>query len=123
MILVQLGRPQEAIPHFAQTLRLKPEYTEAHISLGAALAAAGQLREAIRQFEETIRSRPDSLSAYMHLSKTYAELGDPQRAISAGQQALSLARAQNRADEATQLAAWLDHLGRGATSSPQPSPR
>jgi tetratricopeptide (TPR) repeat protein len=120
MILVQLGRPQEAIPHFAETLRLKPEYVEGHISLGMALAATGQSREAIAQFEETLRAKPDSLSAYTHLAKAYADMGDLPRAISAGRQALSLARAQQRSAEAAQIESWLDILGRGVTTTPQP---
>ena len=40
-LLANSGRLPEAIPHFVEALRLKPDYPQARVSLGSALASEG----------------------------------------------------------------------------------
>ena len=55
--LVQAGRVQEAIGHYEQALRIKPDYAEAHYNLGIALVQAGRLQEAIGHYEQALRDQ------------------------------------------------------------------
>jgi tetratricopeptide (TPR) repeat protein len=45
------GRPAEAAALFADTVRLKPDYADAHYSLGSMLAALDRRSEAIAAFD------------------------------------------------------------------------
>jgi len=53
--LEELGRVPEAVAHFEQALRLRPDYAPAHLNLARALASLGRYPEAIPQFEEALR--------------------------------------------------------------------
>ena len=50
---------EEAIGHWEQALRIKPDYAEAHYNLGAVLAALGDASGAIAQYREALRLRPE----------------------------------------------------------------
>ena len=58
------GRGDPPIPG---SLRLKPDYADAHYNLGLALGKKGQIDEAIRQFQEAIRLRPGLRRAHYNL--------------------------------------------------------
>ena len=45
--MVQAGRPGEAIEHFQQALRLKPQFTDAYYNLALAYAGMHQSSEAV----------------------------------------------------------------------------
>jgi tetratricopeptide (TPR) repeat protein len=51
------GRIPEAIEHYQQALRIKPDYAEAHYNLGVALGQAGRIPEAIGHLEQALRIR------------------------------------------------------------------
>ena len=53
------ARSQEAIGHYEQALRIKPDYAEAHYNLGIALEQAGRVQEAIGHYEQALRIKPD----------------------------------------------------------------
>jgi tetratricopeptide (TPR) repeat protein len=59
-----MGRPQEAIICFEQALRLKPDYAEAHASLGYALSWTGRVPEAIAQYQTALRINPDDAETH-----------------------------------------------------------
>ena len=52
------GRIDAAIAQFQKALEIKPDYAEAHISLGAALADRGRIDEAIAHFRKALKSSP-----------------------------------------------------------------
>jgi len=54
--LFQKKRLDEAIGHFQQALRIKPDYAEAHHNFGNAWLQKGRADEAIVQYEEPCRS-------------------------------------------------------------------
>ncbi len=65
--LAKSGKPEAAIPHFEEALRLKPDYVDAHNNLGVVLAGAGRVQEAISHFEAALRIDPNSADAHVNL--------------------------------------------------------
>lgn len=75
------GRPKEAVPHFQEAIRLKPERADLHYKLGIALSRTGQTRDAIEQFNEALQASPDS-AVYRHeLGATLLNAGESEKAI------------------------------------------
>ena len=65
--LARSGKPEAAIAHFEEALRLKPDYVDAHNNLGVVLAGAGRVEEAISHFETALRIDPTSPDAHVNL--------------------------------------------------------
>ena len=63
MALVQTGRIEEAIAHFQQALRIRPDLPEVRYNLGSALAQVGRVPEAIAQYKQALRIKPDFAEA------------------------------------------------------------
>jgi len=53
------GKLEEALEHYAEAFRIKPDFADAHNNLGTLLARQGQLEEAIGHFAEALRIEPD----------------------------------------------------------------
>jgi len=54
------GSPQDALTHYREAVRAKPDFVEGRYRLGLALAAGGQFDEAIRELREVVRQKPDA---------------------------------------------------------------
>ena len=67
------GKPR--MHQFQETVRLKPNDTNAHYNLGIALVKRGQTDEAISQFQEAIRLRPDDADARNNLRTALLKTG------------------------------------------------
>ena len=105
--MARLGRLREAVGHWEQALRIKPDYAEAHYNLGLALVRLGRLPEAMGHWEQALRSKPDYAEAETNLAWLLATLapadgGDPVRAVTLAERACKLTN--NR------VAAYLDTL-------------
>jgi tetratricopeptide (TPR) repeat protein len=61
------GQMREALFHFEEVLRLKPDDPDAHFNLGVARAADGKLVEARTHFERALAARPESADAHYNL--------------------------------------------------------
>ena len=55
---MSMGRTDEAITHYHQALRIKPDYVDAHYNLGIAYVNTGKIDEAVQQFRTALRLRP-----------------------------------------------------------------
>jgi tetratricopeptide (TPR) repeat protein len=84
-----------------------PDYWEAHLSLGMALAKIGRIRDAADQFEQAAQWKPDSLDAYANLTTAYAQLQEPAKAIAAAEKTMALARSAGKLAMAQQIDLWL----------------
>ena len=76
MALADQGKLDEAIVHYSEALRIKPDSAKAHNNLGVALADQGKLDEAIAHFSEALRIKPDYIKARDNLRLTLVSRGN-----------------------------------------------
>ena len=69
------GDYYEALRHFQEALRVKPDFAEAHYNHGLALHALGHLRGAMAEYQRRFESRPDYAEAHYNLGLVYAASG------------------------------------------------
>ena len=69
LVLHRLGRSAEAIPHYRQALRLRPDHAETHHNLGVALGQHGDFSLAQRHLQEALRLRPGYADAQRNLAR------------------------------------------------------
>ena len=89
-ILGQSGRVQEAMQHYEQALRIKPDYVEAHYNLGIALAQTGNIEEAIAHYEQALRINPDFAEGHFNLGNALLQEGKVSDAIGHYEQAVRI---------------------------------
>jgi protein O-mannosyl-transferase len=99
VVLARSGRLSEAITHYQEALRFKPDSAEIYHDLGTAMTQAGRLPEAIADFEQALRLQPGYAAAHYHLGSVFARLGRMEEAVGQFEQALQAkpddAEAQN----------------------------
>ena len=88
--LEKTGRIQEAISHYEQALRIKPDSAEAYNGLGHVLAGAGKIQEAIGDYEHALRLAPDYAEAHNNLGIMLKNQGRVPEAIAHYEQALRI---------------------------------
>jgi Flp pilus assembly protein TadD len=111
------GRPEEAIAHYVEALRIKPDDVEALNNLGAVYRAAGRNAEAVDQFQQALRLGPDSAGAHFNLGEALAATGRIDAAIEQFSRAVQL-----RPDDAAahlSLATVLAQSGRFDAAVPE----
>lgn len=105
------ARREEALGHFREAIRLKPDSAEAHNNFGNALVTLGREAEAIAEFEAALRIAPDFIEVRLNLANALAK--EPARREEA--MALYADAARRRPDYAEtphSLATTLSELGR-----------
>jgi tetratricopeptide (TPR) repeat protein len=86
----QQGNAGQAITHFNEALRLKPNYVDAHNNLGIVLAMQGKSGEAEDHFREAIRINPNFADAHGNLGLILEKQGNTADAVSHFAQAVRL---------------------------------
>ena len=76
------GRLEEAIGHYQEAARLRPDFAGAQNNLGSVLAETGRLPEAIGHWEEAVRLKPDYAEAHYNLGVGLAQSGRIPEAVS-----------------------------------------
>jgi tetratricopeptide (TPR) repeat protein len=84
------GRVSEAIGHYQQALRIKPDYAEAHANVAFALFQMGSTQEAIGHYQQALRIKPDYAEAHNGLGFVLIQLGRRQEAMEQWEQALRI---------------------------------
>ena len=100
----------EAIKHFEDLLRVRPDDPKAHNNLGNALAEQGNTADAISHWREAIRLKPDYSEAHCNLGIALTEQGKLDDAIQYFEKALSLAEAQSRSAMAADVRKKLEAI-------------
>jgi protein O-mannosyl-transferase len=88
--LFRQGRFPEAMDHWEQALRLKPDYADAHINLGMALLRSGRFAEAAGHWEQVVRLKPHDADAHYNLGVCREKTGKVREAIAQYEAALRL---------------------------------
>jgi Flp pilus assembly protein TadD len=91
------GKPDEAIAHYNEALRAKPDYVESMNNLGIALAAQRRFPEAIAQYSKAIGLAPRFSEPHTNLASTLAVLGKTEEAIAELNEALRIEPGNSRA--------------------------
>jgi len=69
------GKRSDALIHFEEALRLRPQYPEAQTNVGEALLSAGRLDEAIPHIEEALRLDPRLPEAHINMGSIHNKQG------------------------------------------------
>jgi tetratricopeptide (TPR) repeat protein len=84
------GRMEDAIRHYNEALRIKPDDGEARYNLANMLVRQANYREAIAQYREVLRSDPGHLMARNNLALCLVQTGDRRAAIEQFEEVLRL---------------------------------
>ena len=85
-----MGHLDEAIAAHRGSIRLKPDYAEAHRDLGVALLKKGLIDDALVECREAIRLHPDDALAHSNLGNSLRKQGQAAEAISEFRRAIDL---------------------------------
>jgi tetratricopeptide (TPR) repeat protein len=80
-VLIQAGRPRDAIEHCQRALELNFNYAKAHYNLGTALKAIGQYQQAIDHYEQALKLEPDYAEVHYNYGNIFIHEGQPLEAI------------------------------------------
>ena len=86
--LTAQGRLEEAMAHYLEAIRIKPDYAEAHFNLAVLLDQAGMSDAAIARYREAIRIAPGFPEAHNNLGVLLERAGMADEAIAHYREAL-----------------------------------
>ena len=89
-LLMGRGELPEAIRHFSEASRIRPNEPALNNAFGAALLAVGQPEEAISHLTAALNARPDYFDAHYNLGNALASLSDFKGALAEFQTAVRL---------------------------------
>jgi len=99
MVLLRLGKDEDALWEFREVVRVDPRFARAHFGLGMTLARRAKLDEAIGEYDEAIRLDPKEAVAFVNRGLAFAGKKDFDRAIQDYDQAIKLNPNHTRAIE------------------------
>jgi tetratricopeptide (TPR) repeat protein len=89
--LAEQKKYAEAIPHFAEALRIKPNHLHALLNMGLSLRMQGKAAEAVGFYQRALRVKPDDVRAHWQLGKALADQGKNDDALEEFWKAAALA--------------------------------
>ena len=84
------GMFNEAIEHFQEALRIRPDYVYANRNMGGALARQGKMDEAMGYYEKALKIDRDNAVTHNNLGLALASVGRTQEAMGHFQEALKI---------------------------------
>jgi tetratricopeptide (TPR) repeat protein len=90
VLAAQYGRTDEAMEHFGEAVRIRPNYNEGRNNLGVMLAAKGRLDEAIEQYRLALANNPRLTRTHSLLGSALNQQGKKREALAEYQAALDL---------------------------------
>jgi tetratricopeptide (TPR) repeat protein len=88
--LLAAGRPQEALPHLEESLRINPRWPTTQYNLALTLARLGRAREALPHFQTAVQLNPAFVAARIRLGLTLLEAGRVTEALPQLEEAVRL---------------------------------
>ena len=108
--LAKEGRVEEAIKHYSEALRVRPDFAAAHFNLGNEKDKQGKFDEAIIHSREALRINPNFAEAHNQLGNVMVKQGRMDEALNHYSKALGLK--PDYAEAHNNLGILLDALGR-----------
>ena len=90
LLYLALGRPADAVRHFAASAAIQPQSAAAHYNLGTALAAASRLDEAAVALRQALTINPGSAATYANLGAVVFQQGRAAEAVKYLEEAIRL---------------------------------
>ncbi len=90
VLAIEANGPDTATKLLERLIALRPDYPEAHLTLGHALLDLGRADEALRRFRDAIGIKPDLAAAHNGLGIAFQRLGQWPAARAALQRAVAL---------------------------------
>ena len=101
LLLINLGRPEEAIESFEQVLEIDSTFAEAHYNIGVCYVNSYRddfeqakkdsiVNEAIRHFDLATKIEPKYAIAWYNLGHSYEFIGDKKRALECYKKAIDI---------------------------------
>jgi tetratricopeptide (TPR) repeat protein len=75
------GQPEKSLPLLQTAIRLNPAFTEAYVSVGAALMRSGRFRDVIIFLEKNLDRVRGDAEAHFYIGASYAFLGNREAAL------------------------------------------
>ena len=75
MFYMRSGQRPLALEHFELALKYNPDYPEAHVNFGIALAQGREWERAVARFERALQSNPDFAEAHFNLGLVLEMMG------------------------------------------------
>jgi tetratricopeptide (TPR) repeat protein len=69
------SKPDAALQHYAEAVRLAPDFVDARVAMGKALSTLGRSQEALAQQSEAVRLDPQNEAAHYRLAQADRKLG------------------------------------------------
>jgi tetratricopeptide (TPR) repeat protein len=79
--LYNQGRTTEAIEHYLQALRIKPDYAKAYNNLGNVFNNQGRTQKAVENYLQALRIKPDYVEAHNNLGVAMEKQGRIKEAV------------------------------------------
>jgi tetratricopeptide (TPR) repeat protein len=90
VLLMNMGRTDEAMVHYRKALELNPNYGDAHYNFGVMLADMGRTDEAIAHYRKAVEFIPNHAATHNNLGVLLAKTGRTDEAMVHYQKALEL---------------------------------
>jgi tetratricopeptide (TPR) repeat protein len=97
----QSGRFEEAVQELKAAIAIRPDYAEAHSTLGTVYKQLKRLPEAAAALREAVRLQPEFAGAYSTLAAVLREQGDTARAAEAAKAAARITKEKTDLQAAT----------------------
>jgi len=81
LVLANRGKAAEAIRHFKDAIRAKPNYDRAHINLGNIFSGQGNLDQAVDSYRHAIAFNPNNAKAHNNLAVAMIRQGKKAEAV------------------------------------------
>jgi len=89
-VYMRRGNPANALPYFAELVRLQPDHSKPHNDLAGALAALGNVEEALGHYETALRLDPEFSEAHNNLGVLLSQQGKLETAAAHFEKAIQL---------------------------------
>ena len=109
-VLGKQGRYGEALPHFAEALRINPDFFDALINMGFTLSEQGKPAEAVGFYNKALSVEPGSAKAHQELALALVKLEKKDEALEHFYKAMEITPTD--ADARTNLGLMLARLGK-----------